>query len=128
MWAASKAPMPAIPNGSPAAQALLGSCWFVPHIEEDEVIKDQLIETFFSFSDRRGGFALIHVLPAHVCHRLRLHGITVDRLLTKLHGQTVVDANYAINLDRGGGEELPPSEDPFRIGKRAFYLITLLKR
>lgn len=129
MWATSNVTIPTLPsNNSPAVQALLGSCWFAPHDVPDDVIKDQLIETFFSFSDRRGGFALIHVLRAHVCHRLRIHGRAFDRVLGKLHAQALVDANYAINLDRGGGEELPPSEDPFRIGKRAFYLITLLKR
>jgi hypothetical protein len=40
----------------------------------------------------------------------------------------MVDETYSINLDRGGADELPKSEEPFRIGERAFYLITLLKR
>ena len=67
-------------------------------------------------------------LRAEVCHTLGVHGREFDAVLRKLHNQTLVDPTYAVNLDRGGSDEVPPSEEPFRIGKRAFYLITLLKR
>lgn len=129
LWVTSDASMPrSEPLESAAAEALHGPVWFSPHKVAEETIKDKLIEAFFSLPDRRGGFALIHVLRAHVCHELGLHGRAFDAVLARLHAQTLSDANYAINLDRGGGDELPPSEDPFRIGKRSFYLITLLKR
>jgi len=129
VWATSFAPVPSLtPTATPAAEALRGPVWFKPNSETDNVIKDQLIESFFSLHDRRGGFALIHVLRAEVCHRLSIHGSDFDRVLRKLHAQTLVDSRYAVNLDRGGGDELPPSEEPFRIGDRQFYLITLLKR
>src|SRR5439155_13295710 len=107
---------------------LPGPVWFSPRGDADDAIRDALIEAFFSLSDRRGGFALIHVLRAQVCHRLRIHGRDFDAVLRKLHAQTLSDPTYAVNLDRGGGDELPPSEEPFRIENCAFYLITLLKR
>jgi hypothetical protein len=128
LWATSDATPPGVEPESAAAEALNGRVWFSPHVVDEETIKNKLIDTFFSLPDRRGGFALIHVLRAHVCHELGIHGRTFDAVLAKLHAQTLSDANYAINLDRGGGDELPPSEEPFRIGKRSFYLITLLKR
>jgi len=59
---------------------------------------------------------------------MKIHGQDFDAVLRKLHAQTLADETYAINLDRGGSDEVPPSEEPFRIGDRAFYLITLLKR
>jgi hypothetical protein len=129
LWATSDVEMPGMESFESAAiEALSGSVWLSPHKVEEETIKNKLIEAFFSLPDRRGGFALIHVLRAHVCHELLLHGRMFDAVLAKLHAQTLRDANYSVNLDRGGGDELPPSEEPFRIGKRSFYLITLLKR
>lgn len=83
---------------------------------------------FFSLPGLRGGFALIHELRAAVCHQMKIHGHDFDAVLRKLHSQSMVDTAYSINLDRGGADELPKSEEPFRIGERAFYLITLLKR
>jgi hypothetical protein len=129
IWATSIAPVPpTIDAKSPGVQALQGPIWFKPHLVPEEVVKDTLIDTFFSLSDRRGGFALIHVLRAAACHRLRIHGRDFDTILRKLHDQTLTDPRYAINLDRGGAEEVPPSEEAFRIEDRNFYLITLLKR
>jgi len=129
VWETSLAPVPlSTSTTTPAAEALRGSVWFNPRRETEEVIKNQLMESFFSLHDRRGGFALIHVLRAEVCHRLGVHGRDFDAVLRNLHAQTLVDSRYAVNLDRGGGDELPPSEEPFRIGDRQFYLITLLKR
>jgi hypothetical protein len=129
VWATSLAPPLLAGDGTPPAkQALQGPVWFTPRVSADEAIKDQMIETFFSLADRRGGFALIHVLRAQVCHRLRLHGRDFDAVLRKMHAQALADPVYGINLDRGGGDEVPPSEEPFRIGNRAFYLITFLKR
>ncbi len=84
--------------------------------------------TFFSLPGRRGGFALIHELRSAVCHQMKIHGHDFDTVLRKLHSQSLADKTYVINLDRGGADEVPPSEEPFRIGERAFYLITLLKR
>lgn len=129
VWATSLASPPAVAEAkSPAGLALQGPLWFTQHRTPDADIKDALISTFLSFPGRRGGFALIHVLRAEVCHALGIHGREFDTVLRKLHNQTLVDPTYAVNLDRGGSDEVPPSEEPFRIGKRAFYLITLLKR
>jgi len=128
VWSTSLAPMPpTVPGISAGAQALQGSVWFAPRAAVEEAIRDALIEEFFSL-DRRGGFVLIHVLRASVCHRLLIHGRDFDAVLRKLHAHTLADPTYAVNLDRGGGDEVPASEKPFRIDDRAFYLITLLKR
>lgn len=129
IWVTSSAALPAIGTASsPGDQALLGQVWFKRHTASDEAIRDSVISNFFSLPGRRGGFALIHELRAEVCHRMKIHGHDFDAVLRKLHGQTLADETYAINLDRGGSDEVPPSEEPFRIGDRAFYLITLLKR
>jgi hypothetical protein len=130
IWATSVATVPlTTPSRSAAELALNGPTWLTPRVVDEEVIKDLLIETFFSLPDRKGGFALIHVLRAEVCHRFRIHGRDFDAVLRKLHAQTLSDPTYSINLDRGGGDEIPRSEEPFRLGDdRKFYLITLLKR
>jgi len=129
VWSTSVTP-PALmaSGGSPAALALEGPVWFQPRVVKAEVVRDHLIETFFSRSDRRGGFALIHVLRAEVCHRLHIHGRDFDAVLSQMHTKKLSHEAYEINLDRGGSDEVPPSETPFRIGDKAFYLITLLKR
>lgn len=129
IWSTSTGEVPATENNeSPSEQALRGPVWFKRRGESQEAIRDALIATFLSLPGRRGGFALIHELRAVVCHQMKIHGHDFDAVLRKLHAQTLVDKTYAINLDRGGGDEVPPSEEPFRIGNRAFYLITLLKR
>jgi hypothetical protein len=127
VWETSLAPVPLLSSTkSAAAQSLCGSVWFKPRVQTEELIKDKMIEAFFSL--QRGGFALIHVLRAEVCHGVRIHGRDFDTVLRNLHAKKLEDPRYVVNLDRGGGDELPPSEEPFRIGDRPFYLITLLKR
>jgi hypothetical protein len=113
---------------NPALKSLTGPTWFEPIKVADEIVRDAIIDRFFAHHDRRGGFVLIHELRAEVCHRLKIHGRTFNAVLEKMHSQTLKHEKYAINLDRSGGSELLPSEDPFRIGDRAFYLITLLHR
>ena len=129
IWATAPTQVPVIAAAkSPAGLALQDPVWFTPRVEPDDVIRDTLIHTFLSLRDRRGGFALIHVLRAEVCRQLRIHGRDFDAVLRKLHSGAVMHSDYSVNLDRGGGDEMPPSEEPFRIGTRSFYLITLLKR
>ena len=129
MWSTSSAVFPVAGlESAPAVQALRDAVWFKPYTGAQEAVKDALISNFFSLPGRRGGFALIHELRAEVCHRMRIHGHDFDSVLRLLHAQKLSDEAYAINLDRGGRDEVPPSEEPFRIGERAFYLITLLKR
>lgn len=118
----------AIQGLSPAAQALHGDVWFNPHKVPDEILRDKIVGTFFSLKDRSGGIALIHVLRAEVCHNLGIHGNQFNSVLTKMHSKELIHRRYAVNLDRGGGSSLPPSEEPFRIGERAFYLITFFER
>jgi hypothetical protein len=118
----------AIQGLSPAAQALHGDVWFNPHKVSDDILRDKIVDAFFSLKDRSGGIALIHVLRAEVCHNLRIHGSRFNSVLTKMHSRELVHGRYAVNLDRGGGSSLPPSEEPFRIGDRAFYLITFFER
>jgi hypothetical protein len=113
---------------NPARRALTGPMWFAPIRAADEIVRDMIIDRFLAHHDRRGGFVLIHELRAEVCHRLGIHGRTFNVVLEKMHSQKLKHDKYAINLDRSGGQELLPSEDPFRIGDRAFYLITLLHR
>lgn len=129
IWGTSSATLPpSLVSGSPGDEALRGPVWFMRRTASQEAIRDSLMTNFFSLPGRRGGFALIHELRAGVCHQMKIHGHDFDTVLRKLHSQTLADETYAINLDRGGADELPPSEEPFRIGDRAFYLITLLKR
>lgn len=129
IWVTSSAVVPATAgSSSPGDQALHGAVWFKRNTASQEAIRDSLISHFFSLPGRRGGFALVHELRAEVCHRMKIHGHDFDAVLRNLHAQTLTDETYAINLDRGGRDEVPPSEEPFRIGERAFYLITLLKR
>jgi hypothetical protein len=127
IWATSNAEVPTpAATGSPGEQALRGHVWFKRRTASQEAIRDALVKNFFS--GQRGGFALIHELRSEVCHQMQIHGHDFDTVLRKLHSQELADDTYAINLDRGGADEMPPSEQPFRIGERAFYLITLLKR
>jgi hypothetical protein len=129
IWDTSAATIPnSLSNRSPGDEALQGGVWFTRRTPDHDVVRETLMTSFFSLPGRRGGFALIHELRADVCHRLKIHGSAFDAVLRRLHSQSLVDETYAINLDRGGGHELPPSEEPFRIDGRAFYLITLLKR
>jgi hypothetical protein len=129
IWATSTATVPApAPDRSPGEQALRGGVWFRRRPADPDAVREALISTFFSLPGLRGGFALIHELRAAVCHQMKIHGHDFDSVLRKLHSQSMVDATYSINLDRGGADELPKSEEPFRIGERAFYLITLLRR
>lgn len=129
IWATSTANVPAsASSGSPGDQALRGAVWFKRRTARQDAVRESLMTNFFSLPGRRGGFALIHELRAAVCHQMKIHGQDFDTVLRKLHSQSMVDEAYSINLDRGGADELPPSEEPFRIGERAFYLITLLKR
>jgi len=113
---------------SPGSKALAGPTWFQPTDVADEVVRDAIVDRFLAHHDRRGGFVLIHELRAEVCHELKIHGRKFNAVLEKMHSQDLKHDKYAINLDRGGGHELLPSEDPFRIAERAFYLITLLRR
>jgi hypothetical protein len=129
IWATSTAAVPApAATGSPGEQALRGVVWFKRRAASQESVRESLMTNFFSLPGRRGGFALIHELRAAVCHQMKIHGHDFDSVLRKLHSQSLIDETYSINLDRGGADELPQSEEPFRIGERAFYLITLLKR
>jgi len=129
IWATSTATVPApAADRSPGDQALRGTVWFRRRPANPEEIRQSLVATFFSLPGLRGGFALIHELRAKVCHEMKIHGHDFDSVLRKLHSQELVDGTYSINLDRGGADELPKSEEPFRIKERAFYLITLLKR
>jgi hypothetical protein len=129
IWSTCVAEQPvAAAAKSPAGLSLAGPVWFAPRELREDAIRDALVKTFLSFPDRRGGFALIHVLRAEVCRKLRIHGQDFDRVLRKLHNKTLSDPTYVVNLDRGGGDEMLPSEEPFRIDSRSFYLITLLKR
>jgi hypothetical protein len=129
IWVTSTGTLPATgATTSPGDQALRGPVWFKRRTESQEAVRDALISNFFSHPGRRGGFALIHELRAEVCHRMKIHGHDFDSVLRKLHAHTLADKTYVLNLDRGGSDEMPPSEEPFRIGDRAFYLITLLKR
>lgn len=129
VWATSTATVPApATTGSPGDQALKGPVWFKRRAADSDAVRELLMKTFFSFRGLRGGFALIHELRAAVCQQMKIHGHDFDAVLRKLHSQSMVDETYSINLDRGGADELPKSEEPFRIGERAFYLITLLKR
>lgn len=129
IWATSTAAVPApAADRPPGDQALRGAVWFKRRPANPDAIQEALMSTFFSLPGLRGGFALIHELRAAVCHQLKIHGHDFDAVLRKLHSQSMTDATYSINLDRGGADELPKSEEPFRIGERAFYLITLLKR
>lgn len=129
IWATSTATVPApATDRSPGDQALRGAVWFKRRPAKPEAVRESLMTTFFSLPGLRGGFALIHELRAAVCHQMKIHGDDFDAVLRKLHSQSMIDATYSINLDRGGADELPKSEEPFRIGERAFYLITLLKR
>jgi hypothetical protein len=129
IWATSAATIPdSTDSRSPGDEALRGGVWFKRRAADQDVVRAALMTNFFSLPGRRGGFALIHELRAEVCYRMKIHGHDFDALLRRLHSQSLVDESYAINLDRGGADELPPSEEPFRIGERAFYLITLLKR
>jgi hypothetical protein len=113
---------------NPASKALVGPTWFHPINVADETVRDAIVDRFLAHHDRRGGFVLIHELRAEVCHELKIHGRTFNTVLERMHSQSLKHDKYAINLDRSGGHELLPSEDPFRIGDRAFYLITLLRR
>jgi hypothetical protein len=129
IWATSTATVPApAADRSPGDQALRGAVWFKRRPANLDAIQEALMSTFFSLPGLRGGFALVHELRAAVCHQMNIHGHDFDAVLRKLHSQSMTDATYSINLDRGGADELPKSEEPFRIGERAFYLITLLKR
>ncbi|MER9168526.1 hypothetical protein NKI12_14295 [Mesorhizobium australicum] len=129
IWATSAATIPnSTANRSPGDEALQGGVWFKRRAADHDAVREALMTNFFSLPGRRGGFALIHELRAQVCYRMKIHGHDFDSVLRRLHSQSLVDESYAINLDRGGADELPPSEEPFRIGGRAFYLITLLKR
>ena len=38
------------------------------------------------------------------------------------------DASRLRVLDAGGADRLPPSEEPFLLGRKPYYLITLVKR
>ena len=73
-------------------------------------------------------FLFIHELRAEVCHELRIHAWLFNDALRRMHARELAHAEFEINLDRGLGAKLPPSEEPFQIGDRAFYLITLLRR
>lgn len=129
IWATSTAAIPeSTSSRSPGEEALRGGLWFKRRTADQDDVRAALIANFFSLPGRRGGFALIHELRAEVCYRMKIHGHDFDTVLRRLHSQTLVDESYAINLDRGGADELPPSEQPYRVGERAFYLITLLKR
>lgn len=129
IWLTSDASFPhPASESAPAVRALRGALWFSRTPATQDAIKDALISNFFSLPGRRGGFALIHELRAQVCYRMKIHGHDFDTVLRMLHAQRLADEAYAINLDRGGRDEVPPSEEPFHIGERAFYLITLLKR
>lgn len=129
VWKTSTVEIPQfVNNQSPAAQALEGKVWFNRLMRPEEEICDLLVEEFLSSSDRKGGFVLIHVLRAKVCHRLGIHSRDFDSTLRKMHDGSLVHAEYAINLDRGSSNEVPPSEQPFAIKGRAFYLMTLLNR
>lgn len=129
IWATSGAAMPALDeSGSPAEKALQGAVWYKRATAVPEDVRTSLVANFLSLPGRRGGFALIHDLRATVCHQMKIHGDDFDAVLRNVHSQGFADETYLINLDRGGADELPPSEEPFRIKDRAFYLITLLKR
>jgi hypothetical protein len=129
IWATSTATVPGPEaNGSAGEQAIRGAVWLERRVADRDAVRESLMTNFFTLPGRRGGFALVHELRAAVCHQMKIHGHDFDAVLRGLHSQSVVDETYSINLDRGGAEELPPSEEPFRIGERTFYLITLLKR
>lgn len=129
IWATSASAVPtSVCGASPGDQSLQGAVWFNRRTTHPDALRESLVTNFFSFPGRRGGFALIHELRAEVCHRMKIHGHDFDTVLRNLHSQSLVDDTYVINLDRGGADELPPSEEPFRVGERAFYLITLLTR
>ena len=129
IWTTSGLSLPTLhPAVSPGEHALQGAVWFKRHTMHQDAVRESLMTNFFSLPGRRGGFALIHELRAEVCHRMKIHGHDFDTVLRKLHSLSLVHETYVINLDRGGADELPPSEEPFRVGERAFYLITLLKR
>ncbi len=113
---------------SPAALALETSIWLRRRRPTDEEVRDALIQAFLDDQDRKGGFALIHVLRAAVCYRLKIHGWVFNDVLRKMHAGTLRHEAFAVNLDRGSSSELPPSEEPFTVGDRSFYIITLLRR
>jgi hypothetical protein len=113
---------------NPAARALEGPVWFQPVKPAPEALRDKIVDCFLAMKDKPAGFALIHELRADVCHALGIHGDEFNTALQKMHAQELVHDEFAVNLDRGGGESLLPSEEPFRVGDRAFYLITLLRR
>lgn len=129
IWATSTATVPApATDQSPGDDALRGAVWFKRRAANPDAVREALMTNFFSLPGLRGGFALIHELRAVVCHQMKIHGHDFDAVLRKLHSQSMVNTAYSINLDRGGAGELPKSEEPFRIGERAFYLITFVKR
>jgi hypothetical protein len=113
---------------SPAAWAAGGDVWLRRRRPADEEVRDTLIQVFLKDRERRSQFELIHVLRAIVCHRLKIHGWVFNEVLRKMHAGTLRHEEFAVNLDRGSGWELPPSEEPFRVGDRAFYIMTLLRR
>jgi hypothetical protein len=116
IWATSAATIPSSTGSrSPGDEALRGGVWFKRRTADHDVVRQALMTNFFSLPGRRGGFALIHELRADVCHRMKIHGHDFDAVLRRLHSQSLADETYAINLDRGGADELPPSEEPFRI-------------
>jgi len=129
-WSAADGESPDVPieDTSPAAWALRGSVWLRRRRPADEEVRDTLIQVFFNDRERKSQFELIHVLRAIVCHRLKIHGWVFNEVLRKMHAGTLRHEEFAINLDRGSGWELPPSEEPFRVGDRAFYIMTLLRR
>ena len=67
-------------------------------------------------------------IRAEVCHELHIHTWLFNDVLRRMHARELFHDEFEINLDRGLGAKLPPSEEPFQIGGRAFYLITLLRR
>jgi hypothetical protein len=128
IWSTSHAAPPGrLHEGqSPAAEALAGPPWFSRRTLTEAVLQDEIIQGVLSTSNREGGFALIHEVRAHVCHKHGIHARLFNQLLRKMHRGEIRHPAYSIYLDRGGYTHLPPSELPFLSDGRDFYLITFI--
>jgi hypothetical protein len=110
-----------------ASQALSAEPWIRRKSEPENVILKETTETILS-NARSSGFSLIHEVRATVCYRLRIHGWNFNSALRKALNREVTLDGYELHVDSGGGDKLPPSEEPFTLNEKPFYLITVLKR
>jgi hypothetical protein len=111
---------------SPAQISLAEPGWFSRRSLSEATLQDQIIDAVLTKSSKEGGFALIHEVRSLVCHRHRIHSHFFNEMLSKMHRAEITHPAYRPFLDRGGAADLPPSESPFIIGDRDFYIIKFI--